>query len=259
MRKTAVIAMALAAVLAVAGVAFASNTYTTTGSITPVKSGTKKAPKAVKTVFKFNVGTTDNTRPSIIVTYSIKFGGLKSFGKKFKNCSFAQVTAAAGPASACSKALVGTGNIENQLGGDTDTAAANQLACHVDLREYNLPNNHLALRLDGGPTNPKGACVASIASAIDAKFVPSSSGDSLQFSVPTGLQHPIPGLSNAVVETASTISAKTTKITIGKKKVKVGLLSSVSCPKSKKRPITVTYTAADGSKTHSSATTPCKS
>ena len=265
MRKTVIIAMALAAVLAVAGVAFATNTYTTTGSITPAKSGTKKAPKAVTTVFAFNVGTTDGNRPSVTTTYNIKFGGVKSFGKLFKNCSFAAVSAL-GPLPAsdgvCHKALVGAGNVENSAGPTADPTPPSQSACHLDLRLYNLPGGYLAIRLDGGPSNPK-PCVITVGTAIDAKFIASSTGDSLQFSVPAGLQHPIPGFDNAVLQTASTVKKLTVKrrVRINGRTVsqKVGFLSSVSCPRNKKRVIAVSYTAADGSKTASSATTPCTS
>lgn len=264
MRKTAVIAMAFAAVLAVAGVAFASNTYVTTASVTPKKSGTKTAPKAVKVVFSYTVGTTDGTRPSVITNYNIKFGGIKSYEKAggFKTCTFAQVSSTV-VSSACNAALIGTGNVENQIGGDTNPNDKN--ACHLDLRQYALPNNHMGLRLDGSPTNPKGSCIATTATAIDAKFVSSSSGDSLQFSVPSGLQHPLPGLSNAVINTASTLPSKLSpkKLTFGtgrhKKHLKVGLLSSISCPRSHKRVVSVTYTDASGAKTNSSANVPCTS
>jgi len=265
MRKTVIIAMALAAVLAVAGVAFATNTYTTTGKITPDKSGTKKAPTPVKTLFGYTVGTTDGNRPSVITDYSIKFGGVKSFSKLFKNCSFAAVSAL-GPLPAsdgvCHKALVGAGNVENSAGPTADPTPPSQSACHLDLRLYNLPGGHLAIRLDGGPSNPK-PCVITVGTAIDAKFVASSTGDALQFSVPAGLQHPIPGFDNAVTHVDSTVN----KLTV-KRKVrfhghtvsqKVGFLSSVSCPRNKKRVINVSYTAADGSKTASSATTHCTS
>ena len=62
MRKFAVVGLAVLGLLAVAGIAFAANTYTSTNKVTPSKSGTSKKPTPVAVAQTFTVGETGVTR-----------------------------------------------------------------------------------------------------------------------------------------------------------------------------------------------------
>ena len=55
MRKFVVVGLAVLGVFAVVGIAYASNTYTSTNKITPSSSGTSAKPKPVAAALTFTV------------------------------------------------------------------------------------------------------------------------------------------------------------------------------------------------------------
>ena len=74
MRKFSVIGLAVLGLFAVAGIAYASNTYTSTSKITPKVSGTSAKPTPVAAGLTFTVGETTGARPSPLKTYGIGLG-----------------------------------------------------------------------------------------------------------------------------------------------------------------------------------------
>jgi hypothetical protein len=249
MRKLVLIAITAVAVVAVAGVAYAANTYTLdTGTTKPRGVGTpgKPVPKGVD--FDYRVGTTDNTRPSPVKVYSIRFQGLISYARVFPKCTFAQASqkSLAAVQSACKKAAVGGGVVENLFGATSDTSQ--KTPCNLKLRLYNLGNG-LAIRLD---RENVGDCAIDPATAINARYKRIKLGgvatDALNFTVPDNLTHPIPGIDNAVVRAQSNVKLLKKKTRIKGKTRTVGLYSSIGCGKNKKRLIQVEFTAESGEK-----------
>src|SRR2546421_4399762 len=113
MRKFAVVATALVAVLGISAVAYAvSNTYRAAAKITPSKSGTFSKPKPVKAGLSFNVGEVANLRPSPLKTYSIGLSpGIVPNTSVAKGCSSAQANSGVLPATCLKKAKSGGANV----------------------------------------------------------------------------------------------------------------------------------------------------
>src|SRR6478752_10043094 len=104
MRKFVVVGLALLGVFAVVGIAYASNTYTSTSKISPSKSGTSAKPAPVAAALTFTVGETTGARPSPLKTYGIGLGpGIVPHTNVAHGCSSSQANAQVLPAS-CSNA-----------------------------------------------------------------------------------------------------------------------------------------------------------
>ncbi len=246
-RKILVAVLALVGVLAVAGVAYATNLYTLDkASTTPGGTGTSSKPVPKKVVFSFSTNTTDGTRAKVIKSYDIGFQGLRSYSKNIKKCSFTQASqkSLAAVKTVCKKAAAGAGTVNNFFGPSNDPN--NKAQCKLQLRLYNIADGKyggLAIRLDrGAPAD----CAIDPATAINAKFRKTKIGGkesvNLKFAVGDNLKHPIPGFDNSVNNVTTTVLRKTTKVKIKGKSRTVGLLSSVACGKGKKRTISVKFT-----------------
>jgi hypothetical protein len=259
MRKIAVLITALVAVFAVTAVALAAqvNTYTVTASGSPTKAGSKKHPVTEAIKFDYSIAEAAGQRPATVSQYSIFFKGLRTNGKYFKKCTADQINSA-GSDSVCNKAAkVGSGSVDNQA-GPTNDPTNKSIACHLALTLYNAGQGKLALYLAGGPSEPQ-PCAVALAVAIPGVYKNQKGGQALQFSVPSQLLHPIPGIDNAVVRVTSTIPRKTAKVS---KKVrsnrKVGYFESIGGCTKGKRTIAVTFTQEDGAKATKSTTARCK-
>jgi hypothetical protein len=242
-----ILAVAIAAVLALAGVAYAStNIYTLDkASTTPAGKGSSKKPKAKKVVFSFSTNTDDGTRAKVIRFYDIGFQGLKYYGNKMPKCSYAQANqkGIADVQKSCGKAAAGGGTINNFFGDSNNPNAKTQ--CKLKLRIYNIGDG-LALRLDRDQVQD---CLVNPSAAIKGKFHTIKIGGiksvALKFEVGLNLRHPIPGFDNSVNNVTSTVK-KSGKVKIKGKKRTVGILSSVACAKKSKRTIQVKFTDEGG-------------
>src|SRR5436190_16701935 len=109
MRKFALASLVVfGAMFAVAGLAQAANTYSSSSKITPSSPGTTAAPKAVAASLTFNVGETSGLRPSPLKTYKIGLGaGIVPNTSVAKGCSAAQANAQVLPALCLKKATSG--------------------------------------------------------------------------------------------------------------------------------------------------------
>jgi hypothetical protein len=242
-----ILAFAIVAALALAGVAYAStNIYTLDkASTTPAGKGSSKKPKAKKVVFSFSTNTDDGTRAKVIQFYDIGFQGLKYYGDKMPKCSYSEANqkGIADVKSKCGKAAAGGGSINNFFGKSDDPNAKTQ--CKLKLRIYNIGNG-LALRLD---REKQEDCLVNPSAAIKGKFHTIKVGGiksvALKFEVGLNLRHPIPGFDNSVNNVTSTVK-KSGKLKIKGKKRTVGILSSVACGKHNKRTISVKFTDESG-------------
>ena len=153
MRKLWIAVLALAAVVAVAGVAVAANTYTVhLAEVTPGK-GTMKRPIPAALDFGYQVGDTENMRPFVIREYRIAAEGTRSYPDARPKCTFDAATdpSAVTPAAlsaACRRAFVGTGTINNLAGAPNDRSQ--KLPCNVKLTLINIST--------GDPRFPKPRC-----------------------------------------------------------------------------------------------------
>jgi hypothetical protein len=241
MRKFSIAALAAFAVLALGGVAYATNVYNVhVANTSPKGKGTPAKPFPVKVGFGFEVTDDQGLRPSVIRQYRIGSEGLVTFPRAFPTCTFAQASARTLP-RACNRAKVGGGLVRNHAGATTDRNA--RIVCNLRLTLLNISgagrNGALAIRLDGDPPPPSDpnsrqrGCTISIHSAIRAPYTQVRIGgfrsSELRFTVPDNLAHPIAGLDNSVVETVSTVNRKLARTRIRGQRRQVGYYNEIGC------------------------------
>src|SRR5215213_2185009 len=247
-------AAAVVAALAVASVAYAVNTYEVDiASGSPNKAGSAAKPVPSSLNFGYEVGDTENLRPSVINQYFIAAEGIKYFPKARPRCTFAQADQSPAYSRKCKAAVVGTGTIANAFGASGDRTG--KAPCDVKLTLLNISNGKgvtkkrggIAIRIDTGPPD----CPLDIHGSLPAPIfnvkldgVPSSE---YRFTVPDSLVHPAPGVDNSVIDVVSHIPKKLHSIKINGKKRKVSFASSVG-RKGKKRTLRVTFISEDGHK-----------
>ena len=272
MRKLALAGLTvLGVMIAVAGVAQAANSYTSTSKITPSSPGTTAAPKAVSASLTFNVGETSGLRPSPLKTYAIGLGpGIVPNTSVAKGCSTAQANAQVLPALCLKKAtaggaMVGSGSVTALAGPSNNTST--KLPCFLKVTLVNsTKKNHMWIRVDGVTTGAPGkTCVTAQHSSIDSTFArtgsaPKKGGGTLpiyaiKFTVPPALLHPIPGFDVAVVGNVSNISKISKRIG----RTTHGYLEATGCPKTPagKRTSVTTFTSEAGQTVSSSTTSKC--
>jgi hypothetical protein len=239
---------AVAAAVLVAGAAFATNTYVVDiASGGPGnKAGTAAKPLPVFLNFGYEVGDTENLRPSVINQYFIAAEGIKYFPKARPTCTFSQADESPAYNKKCKAAKVGKGTIANAFGpADNRNAKA---PCDVKLTLLNISNGPgvtkkrggMAIRIDTGPPD----CPLEIHGALAAPIfnvkiegIPTSE---LRFKVPDSLVHPAPGVDNSVIDVVSKVLRVTGKVKVHGKKLKVGFASAVG-RKGPKRTVRVTF------------------
>jgi hypothetical protein len=285
MRKLWIGALALVAVLAVAGVAVAANQYQVHLARGSKSKGSLKNPEPTKLDFGYRVTDSENLRPFVIKEYRIAAEGTRSYPLARPKCTYEQATDPnvvdpAQLASACRKAKVGVGTIANLAGAPNDRTQ--KLPCNVKLTLINIKNGDprfpatvkqikkrggIAIRIDTDPPD----CPIPVHEALAAPFydtkiegIPTSE---LRFTVPDSLAHP-GGLDNSVVEVTSRIQNLTGKVPVrngkpvaagkaGASVVKktVGFYSNVG-RKGAKRTVRVTFVDESGAKSTATTTFP---
>lgn len=254
MRKLSIVAvLTLAAVVAVAGVAIAANTYKVHVASTNTKgkgSVAKPIPTGLKLGFK--VAEDDpSKRATVIEKYSLGAEGLVTNTKAAKGkCKFSDMDNELTVPAKCNKALVGTGLVKNAAGPSTNQSLSVSSPCNLQLRLYNSGKG-MIIRLDsngqpapgnlGDFSSNKVGCVLPINTAINGKFVKTKIGgvtaSDFRFTVPQNLKHPLAGTDNSIRESVNTIK-RIVKTINGKK---VGYYNKVGC-KGGKRTTRATFT-----------------
>jgi hypothetical protein len=239
---------AVLAAIVIAGAALAENTYKVDiASGGPGnKAGSAAKPLAVFLNFGYEVGDTQNLRPSVINRYFIAAEGIKYFPKARPTCTFAQANESPNYNRKCKAAKVGQGSIKNAFGAATDRTAKSP--CDVHLTLINISNGPgvtkkrggMAIRIDTDPPDcPLSIHGALAAPIFDVKIegIPTSE---LRFKVPDNLVHPAPGVDNSVIDVVSKVNRVTGKVKVHGKKQKIGFASAVG-RKGKKRTVRVTF------------------
>ena len=249
MRKLLVVVLALAAVVAVVGVAVAANTYKVhKASTTASGKGSKAKPIPTGLTLGFQVGESDpSKRGTVVEKYSLGAEGLVTNPKVAPKCAFTDMDNEPTVPSKCNKAKVGSGIVLNAAGAGTDQSLEHSSPCNLQVRLYNSGSGML-IRLDSNGKQPPAdfnsreiGCLLPIATAINAKFVKTTIGDlpatDLRFTVPSNLKHPLAGIDNSIRESVTNIVLKTKTIN-GRK---TGFYEKVGC-KGTKRTTRGTFT-----------------
>lgn len=253
MRKLLIAVLALAAMVAVASVALAANTYTVhLAGTKPVTKGSKAHPVPVQLNFGFQVAETDpSKRGTPVERFAIGTEGLVTNPKFFPKCSFGDLDDQAGVPAKCNKAFLGSGLVKNAAGPSGDQSLGASSPCNLQLRLYNNGSG-MVLRLDsnGKPAPPDFetdaiGCLLPIATAINGKFVKTKVGglpaSDYRFSVPENLKHPLTGVDNSVRESIDKILRKVKKnARIGGTRRDVGFYEAIGC-KGHKRTVRATF------------------
>jgi hypothetical protein len=264
MRKLLVGAIVAAvAGASVVSVAFAANTY----EVTPASGGPgNRAGSAAKPIpafldFGFEVGDTENLRPSVIRQYRIAAEGIKYFSKARPTCTFAQADESPDFNPACRRAIVGSGSIANAFGPANDRTVKG--ACDVRITLINVSNGPgitrkrggMAIRIDGEPP----ACPLPLHRSIPAPFfdvrIQGIPSHELRFTVPDNLRHPAPGVDNSVIDTASRVRRVTGKVRIRGQRRTVGFASVVG-RRGRTRTVRVVFVSEDGRRVTATTTFP---
>ena len=254
MRK-AVALIALVAIGAVSAVAYAQtqvNQYRLEGSFSPNKGkASKQKPMAVGLNIGWDVSEAAGLRPSVVESYRIGVQGSAINGSFFPKCTSEQINGA-GSDDVCPKgALVGSGSIKNEVGNDSDLNDKS-IKCDAETRIYN-GGDHAAIFIDGRPPT----CAVALATAIKAPYVKMSSinGMGFEFTVPSNLRHPIPGVSLAVKQ----VRVKFDRTTVRRGGKTRGFFEAqMNCPASRKIKVQGIFTPEVGSPTTSNATMACR-
>jgi hypothetical protein len=253
------VAGAVVLAIAVAGIASAVNTYDVHLANSKAKKGSTAKPAPASLRFGYRVGDTENLRPQVIREYRIAAEGLQSFPDARPTCTWDQANAPIEFDSACNKAIVGGGTIENEAGAPNDRSQ--KLPCNVDLTLINISSGDprepktvkqvrkrggMAIRIDTDPPD----CPIPVHEALAAPFydvkIQGVSTAELRFRVPDTLAHP-GGLDNSVKEVESSIRKKTGTVRVRGQRRTVGFYSSVG-RKGRTRTVRVTFIDESGVK-----------
>ena len=208
MRKYLIAVIAALAALAMATVAVAqSGDVTATTTVSPTKSGTKKKPKSIKitTFVQNNVPNTTAAKIEIDFPKTVKISG-----KGLTACKLSAIQAN-GPSACPSKSKAGTGLSHAVVGPD-------RIPLNFDVTAFVGGKNLVIfyIKQQGG----------TVSKALSGKISKGSGGfgQKLVITIPPDLQQPAPGLYAALVDLKSTL---------GLKKGKNALISSVGCKNKK--------------------------
>jgi hypothetical protein len=258
MKKLAIGATAVIAALGITTSALgAGETYSNAGSsISPAKSGTAKAPKPAFGKTLFNITNPAGQRPDVIETYKIGLGeGLVENTGLFKSCLKAQIEDPnKGPKTCPAESNLGGGVAYNLAGAASDPNA--KIECDLKLTLFAGGKGKVNLVVESNP--PALPCPLTVnPTVVPATFKKVGGILTLTLTVPNALLHPIPGFNNALYKTVVNKFGKTKRAKIGKVTRTVGIIETVSCPKSHKRTLKTTFVTEAGLSTTSKTTSKC--
>jgi len=249
MRKLLIVALALAAVVSVVGVALAANTYKVHKASTSASGkGSKAKPIPTGITLGFQVADSDpSKRGTVVEKYAIGAEGIVTNPKAAPKCAFTDMDNEATVPSKCNKAKVGDGIVLNAAGASSDQSFAASSPCNLQVRLYNNGKG-MIIRLDsnGKPapadfSSREIGCLLPIATAINGTFVKTTiaglPSSDFRFTVPQNLKHPLAGIDNSIRESVTKIALKT-KVINGRK---TGFYEKVGC-KANKRTTRATFT-----------------
>jgi len=247
LRRKLIIGGALAALLALGGVAYAAtalNKYGATIKFSSSKPGTAAKPVPLtytETLTASNVDSSKVAAPLVDIKTTIY--GMTSNLKDFKTCSISTISTGPKYNEACPKGSeVGVGTVNSELGTDT-LSKTTAVACNPDLAVYNGGGNkEFYFFTAPSPTSCHGLTTGQTAPYVGTV---SKSGKNLVINVPlppdvsTKVAN-IPGEYGSLIKETIKVTALSTKV----KGKTVYSQDSVACSGSK-RPYSVAFTAVE--------------
>jgi len=256
LRKVAILSVAVIAALATAVVAIAQtggNKYTVDVAVSPSTSGTSKKPQPVKVTFSYTVDGPDSaTQPAAVDRYQIELYGIRENGARFSSqCSAAKMQQAGGDADCPAGSRMGSGTLQAVVYPSNDPKSTSTINCRKQIRFYNSGNRKAVIFLTGPASDCGGVGQPFI---IPATFVNGAGGgETLQFTVPPSVLHPVNGLTVAVRSVRTTINLKT----IRKSGKRYGYFESTRCQGSR-RPARVTFRQEGGGSSRATDSALCR-
>jgi hypothetical protein len=247
MRKA--LLLAVAAALAVAGLAYAAsnNAYTVTASIKPTKSGTKKHPRTVSQNFTYNIKSlTPGAIPANVKTYRTVVQGIHENTNKFPACGTSRLNSATQGPSTCPRgSKVGSGFarvLDSLTSQPQRTDASGIEPCRLNITIYNGGNHTLSFYFT------KGTCTNLPHSIAIAGTLKSFRGGYRDvYTIPNFLRSPKAGHRFTIVRLHTAIGVHNRTVRVHGKKKTFGLFYSYLCPPNHFRQVRVTFKAVDGS------------
>lgn len=237
MRKPVIGAITAVLVLALtAGVALATGVVTQTlkATIGPTKAGTAKHPQPVKLGLRLYGTTSDGSVPPAsnhVIVMLPK--GLSFFGSKFPACSLATLNdQSKGPSKCPSGSKIGGGSAVARIGTNPDSPTET-----LKVTVFNGPKGKSVLiyLLGTEPANVSGAFPGNLIPVRSTKYAMK-----LDVKIPQQFYEPVPGFFTPLTDFNTTIKA-TRRV----KGVQYGLVSTTSCPKSRRWEFAATWNYAN--------------
>jgi hypothetical protein len=254
LRKLAILSVAVVAALATAVVAMAQggNKYSVNVAVSPNTSGTSAKPQPVKVTFSYTVDGPDSaTQPAAVDRYQIELYGIRENGARFTTCTAAKMQQAGSDADCAAGSRMGSGTLQAVVYPSNDPKSTSTINCRKSVRFYNSGNRKAVIYLSGPASDCGGVGQAFI---IPATFVNGAGGgETLQFTVPPSVLHPVAGLTVAVRSVRTTINLKTVRR--GGKRY--GYFESTRC-QGARRPARVTFRQEGGGSTRASDSAICR-
>jgi hypothetical protein len=192
------------------------------GGLTPSKSGTAKKPKAAKLDLHLFATTDDGSNPPASKRVQVRLPrGLAFNGSKLAQCTLAAIQdSSKDPDTVCKKG--------SKIGGGSAKAKLGSSDINLTVRVYNGPKGKsVLLRLDTAPgANP------AVHTGFEAKLKKLSGGPYgflLDVTIPKSLYNPLQGVFTPLTDFKTTV--KSVQRIKGKQ---VSVVTTTSCPKSKK-------------------------
>ena len=262
MRK--VMLLAALAAMGVTGVAYAATTvtnqYVLKGKITPVKSGTKKHPKAIASQISYTVSTSPTGyRPNVTQKFKLSVQGEQEHTNAFPTCSSSRLLDKTQGPNTCSKgSKIGTGFFIAEIGQSSNQKQV-LLTCRTEVSLYNAGGHDLVFYIYKGSkvSGQPSPCPLPNSYAINIALKRQGKNLVASYTVPQALLHPptAPGTDASLVSASLNIPVHKKKLKSGRK---IGLFESFFCPKNGKRHVALTFTQENGQSRTATRNVACK-
>jgi hypothetical protein len=233
--------IALAATIALGGVALAASTttYTSKSTVRPAKGGTKKKPVPLALSMSWTQTGPNGERPTPTKGYSLTWTGLNENGGDFPTCTQEEIDAAQSDSVCPEGSLVGDGKLIGLAGSETDPVGG--ITCERQPKMYNAGDGKATLFLAGDPSQCAGI---GYLPPVAMTWKNSGTSATLTFDVPPNITSPLPGIEGAI----STFDLDIHKVTKQVKGKTRGYLQGVGCGGKKQRTFTFVVNEVKGEK-----------
>jgi hypothetical protein len=233
---------AMVVAVAVASVAYAQDSSDTmiVKSAAPA-GGTPEKGKPVAPSWSLDVeAPVAGSRGASPLEHDWSWTGITETGKYFKKCTAAEIDAAQSDADCDPKAVMATGSLVAYLGPEGDRAT--NVTCDKTIKVYNEGAGKANLLALGDPGDCAGV---GYLPPIPITWKKKGKTSTQIFVFPDNIVHPLPGLEGSFIHIEYKFLKRVATVGKGKKKHKVGYLTSYGCGKASTRTFTFTSKTAN--------------